>query len=150
VAAACVLAAAAAFAAPYAVGDEVRPFALDDQHGRRVEVGPAVRVLVVTRDMGGGDVVKEALAGADQAFLDARRAVYVADISRMPGLISRMIALPRMRKRAYRVLIDTDGAVAREFPAVEGRPTVVVVDRLRITRVTHPATAGELGAALAE
>jgi hypothetical protein len=147
VAAGCVLAAAAAFAAPYAVGDEVHPFALDDQHGQRVEVDAAVRVLVVTRDMGGGDVVKEALAGADQAFLDARHAVHVADISRMPGLISRMIALPRMRKRPYRVLIDTDGAVARQFPAVEGKPTVVALDHLR---VTHPATAGKLGAALAE
>jgi hypothetical protein len=149
-AAACVLVAAAAWAVPYAVGDQVRPFALDDQHGRRVEVGAAVRALVVTRDMGGGDVVKEALADADQGFLDARHAVYVADISRMPALISRMIALPRMRKRRYRVLVDADGAVAREFPAVEGKPTVVALDRLRVTAVTHPATAAELRAALGE
>jgi hypothetical protein len=56
--------------------------------------------------------------------------------------------VPRMRERKYRVLLDRDGAVGREFPYVEKRPTVIALDQLRIVAIEHPATAAELRAAL--
>ena len=143
-----VLAATLAAAEPYAVGGTLRPFSLDDQHGERAAVGERTRVLVLSRDMGAGDVVKGALADAEQRYLDEHGAVYVADISGMPALVSRMIAVPRMRERKYRVLLDRDGAVGREFPYVEKRPTVVALDQLRIVTIDHPATAGALREAL--
>jgi hypothetical protein len=143
-----VLAATLAAAEPYAVGGTLRPFSLEDQHGEKAGVSERTRLLVLSRDMGAGDVVKGALADAEQRYLDERGAVYVADISGMPALVSRMIAVPRMRERKYRVLLDRDGAVGRDFPYVEKRPTVVALDQLRIVAVEHPATAGELREAL--
>jgi hypothetical protein len=143
-----VLAATLAAAEPYAVGGTLRPFSLEDQHGERAAVGERTRVLVLSRDMGAGDVVKGALADSEQRYLDELDAVYVADISGMPALVSRMIAVPRMRERKYRVLLDRDGAVGRDFPYVEKRPTVIALDQLRIVAIEHPATAAELRAAL--
>jgi hypothetical protein len=143
-----VLAATLAAAEPYAVGGTLRPFSLEDQHGEKAGVSERTRLLVLSRDMGAGDVVKGALADAEQRYLDERGAVYVADISGMPALVSRMIAVPRMRERKYRVLLDRDGAVGRDFPYVEKRPTVVALDQLRIVAVEHPATAAELRDAL--
>ena len=143
-----VCAAALAGAEPYAVGGTLRPFSLEDQHGEHGAVGDRTRVIVLSRDMGAGDVVKGTFADAEQRYLDEHGAVYVADISGMPALVSRMIAVPRMRERKYRVLLDRDGAVGRDFPYVEKRPTVVALDQLRIVAVEHPATAGELREAL--
>jgi len=94
--------------------------------------------------MAAGDVVKAALGDTEQRVLDERGLVYVADISGMPAVISRMFAIPKMRKRPYRVLLDRDGAVVRDLPRVEGRPTLVALDRLRIVRIEHPASAEEL------
>jgi hypothetical protein len=143
-----VLAATVAAAEPYAVGGTLRPFSLEDQHGDHAAVGERTRVLVFSRDMDAGDVVKGALADAEQRYLDEHGAVYVADISGMPALVSRMIAVPRMRERRYRVLLDRDGAVGRDFPYVGKRPTVVALDQLRIVAIEHPATAAELREAL--
>jgi hypothetical protein len=134
----CLAAAAVAWGGePVAEGGRLRPFALDDQHGVRVEVGATIRILVLSRDMDGGSVVKEALADADQRFLDERAAVYVADISRMPGVVSRLVALPRMRRRPYRVLCDRDGTVAPDLPHADGRATLITLDGLRVTGVRH-------------
>jgi hypothetical protein len=135
-------------AEPYAVGGTLRPFSVEDQHGERVAVGEGLRVLLVSRDMDAGGIVKGALGDADQRFLDERGAAYVADISGMPALISRMFALPRLRERKYRVLVDRDGTIARDFPRVEKRPTLVALDGLRIVAIEHPASAGELREAL--
>ena len=142
------LVAASAGAEPYAVGGTLRPFSVEDQHGARATVGEGVRAILVSRDMDAGDIVKGALADADQRFLDERGVVYVADISGMPALISRMIALPRMRERKYRVLVDREGTIARDFPRVEKRPTLVGLEGLRIVSIDHPASAAELRAAL--
>jgi hypothetical protein len=130
------------------VGATIPSFALEDQHGVRAEIDEKVGVLVLTRDMDGGDVVKQALADEDQAFLDGRRAAYVADVSRMPALVTRFIAVPRMRDRRYRILLDRKGEIVPDFPVTQGKPTVVRLDRLRIVRIEHPGTPAELRSAI--
>jgi hypothetical protein len=142
------LVAVAAFAEPLGVGSTLARRSLEDQHGKRAEIDEHVRVLVVTRDMEAGDLVKKALAEVEQKTLDERGVVYVADISRMPGLVSRLFAVPRLRERPYRVLLDRDGSLARELPYVEGKPAVVSLDALRITAVAHPATVDDVRAAV--
>jgi len=138
----------AARAETYAIGALVRPITLDDQHGAPGGVDEGTRLFLVTRDMGGGRVLKEALASTDQAWLDARRIVYVADVSGMPALVTRLFAVPGMRKRAYRVLLDRDGAATRDAPSGGDRVTVLRLDRLRVTEVVEAATAAELRALL--
>jgi hypothetical protein len=137
-----------AMAATLTVGDAIGPLALADQHGRPGAVDDATRLVLFSRDMAAGEVAKQALAGTDQTFLDARRAVYVADVSAMPRLVMRLFALPKLRDRPYRMLLDRDGSTARDVPAVAGRPTLLVLERRRILRVVQPATASELRAAL--
>jgi len=143
------LLAATAHGAPLGVGDPMPPLALEDQHGHAGNVGDGVRVVVVSRDMDAGDVVKKALAGRDQAFLDANRAVYVANISGMPALVTRLFALPRMRERPYRMLLDRDGSATKDIPAVVGRPTVLRLESGRIVGVSQPADPGALAAEIA-
>ena len=133
---------------PYAVGNTITPFSIQDQHDRPARIGPEVRIMFLTRDMEAGRLVREALAERDQAFLDARSAVYVADVSRMPALITRTFALPGMRRRTYRMLLDHDGSLTRDVPYVKGKVTVVRLDGLRVTEVAHVASAAELTAAL--
>jgi len=137
-----------AAAEPLAVGGPAPAISLEDQHEVRGGTGPEVRIIVLSRDMAAGDVVKEGLAGMDQAALDLRGAIYVADISGMPSMIASMFAIPKMRDRSYRVFLDRDGAATRDFPYTEGRPTVVFVESGKVTRVVEPASGDELRTAL--
>jgi hypothetical protein len=57
--------AAGARAETLAVGSDLAPFSLEDQHGRTREVDASVRLLVFGRDMKAGDVIRdEALRAA--------------------------------------------------------------------------------------
>ena len=137
-----------AAAETFAAGGAVPPLALEDQHGVRGGTGPDVRIIVLSRDMAAGDVVKDGFSGMDQAALDLRGAIYVADISGMPSMIASMFAIPRMRDRSYRVFLDRDGAGTRDFPYTEGRPTVVFVESGKVARIAQPASGDELRQAL--
>jgi hypothetical protein len=137
-----------ALADPYAVGSQVPPLALADQHGAPHPLDASVRVVVFSREMKAGGVVKTALEKDGAAFLEANRALYLSDVSGMPGLVRSMFALPGLRRRSYRIALDTTGEATKDFPSVEGKPTVLVLDGLRVVRIENPATPEELRRAL--
>jgi hypothetical protein len=135
-------------AQPVAVGSRLSPLKLQDQHDNAAEVGSVVRLLLFTRDMAGGTLVKDALAERDQHFLDACHAAYIADVSGMPSVVTRLMALPRMRKRPYRVLLDRDGELTASLPYVPDTATLLELEQLRVTRVAHLRTVDEVRTAL--
>jgi len=66
----------------------------------------------------------------------------------MPSLIRTLFAMPAMRRRPYRLLVDTEGAKTADFPGGTTYPTVLVLDKLRVTSVAYPTSAEELIAVL--
>jgi len=129
---------------PYAVGDRIEPFTLQDQHGTERRIDASVGVILFSREMKGGDVLKRALEGATAELLDERRAVYVADISRMPGLVARLFAMPSMRRRPYPMLLDRDGSKTARLPSVDEQATLIFSRNLEVTRVLHLGSAKEV------
>lgn len=140
--------ATAASAEPYAAGEWLEAFTLDDQHGVAHSVDGEVALLLFSRDMEGGDLIKEALSDATADTLSTRRAVYIAEISRMPGMIAKLFALPSMRKRPYPMLLDRDGVTTARLPSAESRATLIFLKDLEITSVRHAETAAEVADAL--
>jgi len=143
---------AASAQGPTVVPDRLETFELPDQHGVTHRVGDDVRVLLLSRDMDGGAIVRAALEtkGEEAAsFLATRGVVYVADVSGMPGIVRRLFALPRMRSRPYPVLLDTTGDVTRSLPSEEGRATAIWLDELRPVGVEFFASADDLLARIA-
>ncbi len=142
------LLAGAAAAEPLAVGDRIEPFTLEDQHGDAHSLDTDVKVLLFSRDMDGGDLLKDALAEVGPDFLTEKHAVYLSDISGMPGLVARMFAIPSMRNRAYPMWLDRDGQTTARLPDEEGKATLVFCHDLEITRIEHHPTASEIRNAL--
>lgn len=141
--------AAAAAADPLGVGAALPELRLPDQHGQERSVPADVRVVLFSRDMKGGGAIRELLAKDGAAFLAQHAAVYVADVSRMPGVIRAAIAKPRMRRRSYPVLLDEAGAATAPLPSASGKATAIFVEQGRITRVEHVDTVEALRALLA-
>ena len=129
-------------------GATIPGFALEDQHGTVRPVDTSVRTIVLTRDMEAGEMVKSVLSEDGAARLSKAGAVYVSDVSRMPGLIRSTIAEPRLRQRTYPVLLDRDGEVTKPLPSAAGRPTVLVLEELLIVRIEEPMTPDALRALL--
>jgi hypothetical protein len=133
-----------AAAEPYAVGDRIEAFTLEDQHGKPHTLSEDIALLLFSRDMDGGELIKEALANAPTPLLESRHAIYLADISRMPKLVAKMFALPSMRKRPYAMLLDREGATTARLPSAEGRATLIYIQGFEVTRILHTTTAAEI------
>jgi hypothetical protein len=103
------------------VGDRLTSWTLLDQFDQAFTLDNRTQTLLVARSMDGAKLVNAALQGEPKGFLEARHAVFVADIQRMPALIAKMFAVPAMRDYDYRVMLDRDGRVAPRYPGAEDK-----------------------------
>lgn len=123
------------------------PWTLLDQFDKAYTLDDDARVLLVARSMSTAKLVNAALDARPAGYLEARHAVYVADIEKMPA-IAKAFAVPAMRSANYRILLDQTGRVA---PRYEGdRETVqwLELKNGQVTREQKFDDAQKLSAAL--
>lgn len=130
------------------VGETIPQIPLEDQHGERHELSREVRLILFAPDRAASKTVEAALAGRDAAFLEQLGAVYVADISGMPAVITRMFALPKLRERAYPVLLGKESADTEPLPRRSASVTLLGVEDGKIKTIRFITKAHELRGAL--
>ncbi|RON65594.1 FAD/FMN-containing dehydrogenase [Pseudomonas fluorescens] len=136
------------FAHALETGERLAPWTLLDQYEQPFTLNNSTTTLLVARDMDGAKLIKEALKDQPKGYLEARHAVFVADIQRMPALIARMFAVPAMRDYHYRVMLDREGRVASRYPGAEGQVLWLQLKDGRLLAQREYANASDLREAL--
>jgi len=124
-------------------GERLAPWTLSDQFEQAYTLDDDLRILLVARSMDAAKLLDAALEGRAKGYLEARQALFVADISRMPGLIGKLFAIPAMRDYSYRVLLDREAQVVPQYAAPEQGVLWLQLERgvLRERRVFTDAAA---------
>jgi hypothetical protein len=102
--------------APLAQGGSFPTLSLTDQHDKPVSLPGGARVVVYANAKAVDEWINPVLTDIGAANLSAKHVIYLSDISRMPWMVSKMIALPQMRERAYSAALirnDEEKALAR-------------------------------------
>ncbi len=107
---------------------------LSNQHDKPFAHEDSVEVVLFVKGMKSKNLVRDALADIDQQCLHDGRVVYVANISKMPKMISKTMAIPRMRKLPYPVWLDRTGDATANLPAKKKQVTF-----LRLASDAQPA-----------
>ena len=144
VAAAISVAASLAGAGTLQDGDPLPPLSLKDQHARSVAVSDDTRLVFLAAEMSSSKLMSKALEALPQSALVDRSAIYIADISSMPGPISTLIAIPKMQKLSYPVAVVTNASETSALPRRPGAVTVLRTQGGRITGVHYAATSEEV------
>ena len=108
---------------------------LKDQHEQSQSVGPDTRYLIFTAEKDASDLAEAALDGQTGETLTAAGIRLVADISAMPGMVTTMFALPKLRKRPYPILLGRHAADTRALPREPGKVTVIAADNGQVTAI---------------
>jgi hypothetical protein len=135
---------AGAPAAPLQPGAELPALQISDQHQRPLKLDASTRLLIFAADMAGSDLVKGVLQGQAAGLLERLQAVYLVDLSAMPGLITQMVALPRLRELPYAVGVVRDAERTADLPRLAGQATVLLLDAGRVTQVRHVGEPAQL------
>lgn len=126
---------ALATAAVVQPGEALPSIDLKDQHERPVAIAPDTKLVFFAAEMGGSRLVTNALHTLPPTTLKDRNAVYIADISGMPGLVSIMFALPKLQRTGYTVALIREAKDGASLPRKPGAVTVLRLDAGKVIAV---------------
>lgn len=138
-------------AAPLSAGSAMPALSLNDQHDRPAPVSPSTRWVVFTAEKPASDMVSAVLAAEPAGVVDRLHLVYVADISGMPALVTRMFALPKLRELPFPIALVRDPVQVTQvadIPRLAGNATLLRLENGRVAQVAMARQATELRALL--
>lgn len=109
-------------------GSRMPELSIEDQHGKIGVLNQDVKFVVFIADMDAADISHPFFEAKGQSFLDANGIYYIADIHRMPSIISKLFAIPKMQDYNYRLFLIRDDQRGQMFPSEEGKVTVIRVN----------------------
>jgi len=126
----------ALFSNSFDVNSNIGSFELVDQFEKKQIVNADVKTIIFSAEKDTSAGLNEFLSSKEKGFLEKNNAVFIADISGMPSIISYLFALPKMKKYNYKVLLIEEKDDTR-FLKQEEKLTVYKLENGVITSVQY-------------
>ena len=132
-------------AAPLDVESTITDLKIKDQHEVEKVIDTNVKTILFASDKSTSDMLRDYLLPLSEKenILEKNSAVYVADISGMPSLISKFIALPKMKKYPFSVLL-LDDTNKDNFVKEDGKIIVYSLENGKVVKIDKISTKEEL------
>jgi hypothetical protein len=137
------LAVTGAMAQTAVVGEKFPPYTLEDQFGNPASLSPDTRYVIIASEKAVSGKVNTWLKAKEQGYLPTHKAEYVSDIEPMPGIITTLFALPKMKKYPFTLLLNREKQFAATYPAEKGKIALFVLDEAQAVTAIHYVDAAE-------
>lgn len=138
----------AATATPLTPGQPLPALQLKNQHDQDWRIAPDTKLVLFAAGRKASNLMQTVLAPQPKGFLAGRHAVYLADMSRMPGFITRTFALPSLRELNFEVGVSLDEKTLTGWPRQDDAVTLIRLDQGRVVSHEYLSTEAQLKAAL--
>jgi len=119
---------------------------LPDQFNKEHILSSDTKKLIFVFSKNTGHIAREFFKKQSKDYLDSKKAIFVADISKMPAFIRNTFAMPDFKKSHYNILLIYDKKVTKKFEKGIDKDKVVVVtlDNKRVTNIKFASNEDEL------
>ncbi|WP_448251240.1 hypothetical protein [Ottowia oryzae] len=108
-----------------------------------MSIEASTRFVVFAADKTASDIVSGALRPHPSIFAE-RRLVYIADISAMPAMVTRMFALPKMRDLPFQVGLVQNSEITSHLPRKPKEVTLIALEQQRVQTIEYLPDAASL------
>jgi len=126
------------------VGASLPSLSLSDQHDQVVTTSQDLQMILFAGEKGTSELMTKVLDGLPPSTLKDKKAIYIADISGMPGFITKMVALPRMQKLPYQIALIRDAKDAEWLPKKPQHVTVIKIQQGKIVAIDYFIDANQI------
>ena len=117
--------------------EELQPLAVVDQWGKAQVLNSETQLLIFSHHKEGSGWVKQALQVMGITNMEEKHWLYVADISSMPKMITKLFAVPKMRDYAFPIALARDEKTLQEWPKKEGFVAIYSLNNLFIESMVY-------------
>jgi hypothetical protein len=127
------------FSSPLSTGDNLPELTLVDQYGNPHSLSE-VHTILFAPDKKAAALAHQLLQHRNRAEMAAQGILLISDISRMPGFVTRMFAIPTMREYPYLVLLGYQTDETAWVPRRESTLTLLYIHSGRISHIDYADT----------
>lgn len=144
----CLLLPLGALAGPVEPGQPLPALSLKNQHDQDWRIAPDTKLVLFVAGRKASNLLQAVLAPQPKGFLAGRHAAYLADMSKMPGFITRTFALPSLRELNFDVGVSLEEKSLAGWPRQDDAVTLIRLDQGRVVSHEYATTEAQLKAAL--
>ncbi|WP_419766365.1 MAG: hypothetical protein ACNI28_06300 [Arcobacter sp.] len=93
------------YANSFELNQDIGSFSLPNQFDEKQTIDNSIEMIIVSFEKGTGKDINQFLSTKDKDFLKNHHAAFIANISGMPSIITKMFALPKMRDYKHSILL---------------------------------------------
>ncbi|MBD3766655.1 MAG: hypothetical protein IE928_01730 [Gammaproteobacteria bacterium] len=126
------------------VGDKLPNITLTTQHDKAFSFDNGVKRIIMSVEKQSADMLTNLLDSKPASYLKDTQTIYLADIHRMPSLITKFVALPQLREKTYDIVLGREEADLATFPREKGCLTLMSIKEQTIESLRFICNEDEL------
>lgn len=111
---------------------------------RKMKVPLNTRTVLIAFDKDTGALVNEYLSTKNKYFLQRKKAIFIADINKMPTVITNMFALPKLRKYKHLIYLHYSDKFESAVPKKSEKVTILKFENQELKSISYISTKEEL------
>jgi len=129
------------------VGSEIQTlnsFEYETPKSRRMKIPLNSKTVLIAFDKDTGALVNEYLDTQNKYFLQRKKAIFIADINKMPTVITNMFALPKLRKYKHLIYLHYSEKFESFVPKKTDMISVLKFEDKKLKSISYISTKAEL------
>lgn len=123
-------------------------FKYETPTGREMKIPKKTKLVIVAFEKDTGALVNEYLNTQNPFYLPKNNSVFIADINKMPSVITNMFALPKLQKYKHLIYLHYGDKFQNTVPNKEQKITLLRIENSKIKEISFISTVSELKAAI--
>ena len=125
-----------------------RSYKFETPHGRQMKIPKKTNLIIVAFDKDTGALVNDFLKTKNKYYLQKNNTIYIADIHKMPSIVTTMFALPKLKKHKHLIYLHYGDKLQKDIPNQEGKVTILRFVDGKVSDISFLITKEELQAAI--
>ncbi len=135
---------------PIEIGNDWPSISLKDQNDKVRDITPETNLVIFVAEMDPSKIVHEVLQSETEDSLNKKKVIFVSDINKMPSLITRFIALPKMRGYSYPIALVREAGITQDLPREKGKITLFFLQKMKVKKIEYVNDKDELKKSILE
>ncbi len=119
-------------------------FDFETPKSRKMKIPLNTKIVLIAFDKDTGALVNEYLNTQNKYFLQRRKAIFIADINKMPTVITNMFALPKLREYKHLIYLHYSDKLESFVPKKDEKVSVLKFEDQQLKEITYISTKAEL------
>ncbi|MDQ1267763.1 MAG: hypothetical protein QG560_406 [Campylobacterota bacterium] len=123
-------------------------FKYETPTGREMKIPKKTKLVIVAFEKDTGALVNEYLNTQNPFYLPKNNSVFIADINKMPAIVTSMFALPKLQKYKHLIYLHYGDKFQNMVPNKEQKITLLRIEDSKIKEISYISSVQELKTAI--